>query len=82
MVSCAAAARRPLCGQRAEERPVRQPRELVVVRPVLDLVHLAADALRDAAQDGHECEEEQQQRASKMPATGRNAALAACAIGA
>ena len=56
-----------LLDQRAEERPVREPRQAVVMRAVLDLVHLPADAVRDPAQDRYEREEEQQQRRLEDP---------------
>ena len=51
----------------AEERPVRQPRQLVVVGAPLDLVHLAPDPERDAAEDRHERDEEQDQHGLEDP---------------
>jgi hypothetical protein len=56
-----------LCGQNrllnpvSVERPVRQPRELVVVGTAFDLLHLAPQPHRDAAQDRCERDEQQQQ---------------------
>ena len=51
----------------AEERPVRQPGQLVVVGAPLDLVHLAPDPERDAPEDRHERDEEEDQHGLEDP---------------